>query len=102
MDTSGPGMGPSDPGAAEGTSSPLRASHITPPADTAALALTPTEEMLARIAAAFPGWGTWEGVRGTGWYARRPRSSPPMVAGPVPLEDLAEAIDAVLASRRRP
>jgi hypothetical protein len=29
----------------------------------------------------FPDWHVWQGVAG-GWYARRPRSSPPKVAGP--------------------
>lgn len=46
----------------------------------------------------YPGWYAWRGVPGTGYYARRQNSSPPLVAGPAP--DLAVLGDMVaLASR---
>jgi hypothetical protein len=42
---------------------------------------------------AFPHWYAWLGVPGTGYYARRPRSSPPKVVGPLPtLAKVAAAI----------
>jgi hypothetical protein len=49
----------------------------------------------------FPYWEVFEHVNGGRFYARRPGSSPPMVAGPVPLADLHAAIRAVEGERER-
>ena len=37
----------------------------------------------------FPGWHVWHGVSGS-WYARLPRTSPPVVLKPGGAADLAE------------
>jgi hypothetical protein len=34
---------------------------------------------LSDIERDFPGWHAWRGVGDTGWYARRVKSSPPVV-----------------------
>jgi len=39
-----------------------------------------------------PGWQVWRGVGSTGWYARRPLSSPPVVVKAVSAASLREAI----------
>ena len=54
------------------------------------------------------GWHMWPMVTGDGrWYARRPRSSPPKVIGPAPLDVVLAAIGwlaklAAPAARRTP
>ena len=40
----------------------------------------------------FPGWHVWEGVSGDLFYARRPRSSPPIVKRAQTLEELRDEI----------
>jgi hypothetical protein len=52
---------------------------------------------LARIAAE-TGWHTWAGVGGI-LYARRPKSSPPMMVRAATPEALAEAIERAVAGR---
>jgi hypothetical protein len=47
---------------------------------------------LAAISAEFPGWFAWPGVA-TLLYARRPRTSPPMVVRSATLDGLREAIE---------
>lgn len=44
------------------------------------------------------GWTTWRGIFGL-WYARRPRSSPPLVARAATEEELPAAISEVIAHR---
>jgi len=44
------------------------------------------------IAADNPGWQAWRGVGVTGWYARRPRSSPPIVVKAPTPDALRDAI----------
>jgi len=41
-----------------------------------------------------PGWQAWRGVAGTGWYGRKPRSSPPIVVKAASPDELREAIAA--------
>src|SRR5690348_10121945 len=64
-------------------------------------ALRTQVEFVEAVRRDFPEWEVWEAVMGAQYYAKRPRSSPPMVAGPVPLEGLHEAIGAVLEARAR-
>ena len=52
------------------------------------------DHYLAALRAEFPAWEFWRHVAGAGWYARRPRSSPPVAVGPVPLPELADAVRA--------
>lgn len=53
---------------------------------------------LAAVEAAHPGWQCWPGVIPL-VYARRPRSSPPMVVRAATPEALAEAIERAEAER---
>jgi hypothetical protein len=47
-----------------------------------------------------PDWRLWPAVGTRGlWMARRAMTSPPWVAGPVPLEELPEAIAKVITER---
>jgi hypothetical protein len=46
----------------------------------------------------FPGWHVWEGVNSL-FYARRPRTSPPVVVGPG--EDLMDLRDQIIIWIRR-
>lgn len=46
------------------------------------------------VEADHPGWHAWRGVGETGWYARRERSSPPVVLNATTPEDLRAAIAA--------
>jgi hypothetical protein len=59
---------------------------------------------LAEVERDHPGWHTWPGVLGGVFYARRPRSSPPLVVRAVSLAGLRQAIEAAEAERglRRP
>ena len=54
---------------------------------------------LAGVEAAHPGWHCWPGVIPPLLYARRLRSSPPMVVRAATLEALAEAIERAEAGR---
>jgi hypothetical protein len=50
----------------------------------------------------FPGWHVWRGVGTTGWYARRPKSSPPKVTGPhSSLGELRAELEERAAQQRR-
>jgi hypothetical protein len=55
---------------------------------------------LAAIEAAHPGWQCWPGVVPPLVYARRPRSSPPIVVRAGSPGALAEAIEQAEAQRR--
>jgi len=60
----------------------------------------PTEqELITALEAEFDGWQVFKGVGDVGWYMRRPRSSPPRVAGPAPLGSLREHVLAEIAER---
>jgi hypothetical protein len=54
---------------------------------------------LAEIAYDYPGWETWKGVLAGVVYARRPRSSPPMVVRAVTAEGLRQAIETAETQR---
>jgi hypothetical protein len=54
---------------------------------------------LAAVEAAHPGWHCWPSVMPPLVYARRPRSSPPMVVRAATPEALAEAIERAEAGR---
>jgi hypothetical protein len=56
---------------------------------------------LSDIERDFPGWHAWRGVGDTGWYARRERSSPPIVLRAESLEALRQQVSAYLADRAR-
>ena len=56
-------------------------------------------EVLAAVQAAHPGWLCWPGVLPPLLYARRPRSSPPMVVRAATPKALAEAIERAEAGR---
>jgi hypothetical protein len=56
-------------------------------------------EALAAVQATHPGWLCWPGVLPALVYARRPRSSPPMVVRAATPEGLAEAIERAEAGR---
>lgn len=56
-------------------------------------------EALAAVEAAHPGWFCWPGVIPPLVYARRPKSSPPMVVRAATPEALAEAIERAEARR---
>jgi hypothetical protein len=47
----------------------------------------------------FPAWHWWRGVGDTGFYARRPKSSPPIVLRAGSPEELREQVRQYLASR---
>jgi hypothetical protein len=55
--------------------------------------------VFAEIARDYPGWEAWKGVLAGVVYARRPRSSPPLVVRAVTTDDLRQAIEA--AERER-
>ena len=57
-------------------------------------------EALAAVEAAHPGWMCWPGVIPPLVYARRHRSSPPIVVRAATPEALAEAIEHAEAQRR--
>ncbi len=48
---------------------------------------------LAEVDRDYPGWHAWPGVLAGVVYARRPRSSPPMVVRAVTTEELRQAIE---------
>ena len=51
------------------------------------------DELNADRIEAETGWHLWRHVSGgDSWYARRPRSSPPKLIGPLPLAELLDAI----------
>jgi hypothetical protein len=50
----------------------------------------------------FPGWHAWRGVGDTGFYARRERSSPPIVLRAETLDDLRRQVWEYLGSKERP
>ena len=52
----------------------------------------------AQIEADFPCWHVWRGVSGL-WYARRPRSSPPVVVRAKTTGELRDRICAKLVKR---
>jgi hypothetical protein len=54
---------------------------------------------LAEVERDYPGWHTWPGVLGGVVYARRPRSSPPLVVRAVNPTELRQAIEAAEAER---
>ena len=54
---------------------------------------------LAEIARDYPGWQTWKGVLAGVVYARRPRSSPPMVVRATTTDGLRQAIESAEAER---
>jgi len=54
---------------------------------------------LAEVARDYPGWQAWPGVLGGVVYARRPRTSPPLVVRAVTPDGLRQAIEA--AERER-
>ncbi len=54
---------------------------------------------LAEIARDYPGWQAWNGVLAGVVYARRPRTSPPLVVRAVTTTELRQAIEAAEAER---
>ncbi len=54
---------------------------------------------LATIDRDFPGWHAWRGVLAGVVYARRPRSSPPLVVRAINTEELRRAIEAAEEER---
>lgn len=54
---------------------------------------------LADVERDYPGWHAWPSVLAGVVYARRPRSSPPMVVRAVTTDDLRRAIEAAEAER---
>jgi hypothetical protein len=61
-----------------------------------------TEPAHRKIERDYPGWHVWRGVGTSGWYARRPKSSPPKVAGPhSSLEELRAELEERTAQQRR-
>lgn len=54
---------------------------------------------LAEVERDHPGWHTWPGVLGGVVYARRPRSSPPLVVRALTPAGLRQAIEAAEAER---
>jgi hypothetical protein len=54
---------------------------------------------LAEIERDYPGWHTWPGVLAGVVYARRPRSSPPLVVRAVSPLGLRQAIEAAEVER---
>ena len=61
-------------------------------------------DALAEVERDYPGWHAWPGVLGGVVYARRPRSSPPLVVRAVSPAGLRQAIEAAETERglRRP
>ena len=56
-------------------------------------------EALADIGRDYPPWHAWRGVLGGLLYARRPRTSPPLVVRAITTDDLRQAIEAAEAER---
>jgi hypothetical protein len=54
---------------------------------------------LAEVAHDYPGWETWPGVLAGVVYARRPRTSPPLVVRAITPDGLRQAIEAAEAER---
>ena len=54
---------------------------------------------LAEVERDYPGWHVWPGVLAGVVYARRPRSSPPLVVRAISPADLRHAIEAAEAER---
>jgi hypothetical protein len=54
---------------------------------------------LAEVEHDYPGWHIWPGVLGGVVYARRPRSSPPLVVRALTPAGLRQAIEAAEAER---
>jgi hypothetical protein len=54
---------------------------------------------LAEIERDYPGWHAWPGVLAGVVYARRPRSSPPLVVRAITPSDLRHAIEAAETER---
>jgi len=54
---------------------------------------------LAEVERDYPGWHAWPGVLAGVVYARRARSSPPLVVRAISLADLRHAIEAAEAKR---
>jgi len=54
---------------------------------------------LAKVERDYPGWHTWPGVLGDVVYARRPRSSPPLVVRALSPAGLCQAIEAAETER---
>ncbi len=54
---------------------------------------------LAEVGRDYPGWHVWPGVLAGVVYARRPRSSPPLVVRAISPADLRHAIEAAEAER---
>jgi hypothetical protein len=55
--------------------------------------------VLAEVDRDYPGWHAWPGVLGGLLYARRPRSSPPLVVRSTTTEGLRQAIEAAETQR---
>lgn len=54
---------------------------------------------LAEVARDYPGWETWPGVLAGVVYARRPRTSPPLVVRAITADGLRQAIEAAETER---
>ncbi len=54
---------------------------------------------LAEVARDYPGWQTWPGVLAGVVYARRPRTSPPLVVRAITSDGLRQAIEAAETER---
>ena len=54
---------------------------------------------LAEVERDYPGWQTWPGVLAGVVYARRPRSSPPLVVRAITPTDLRHAIETAETQR---
>ena len=54
---------------------------------------------LAEVERDYPGWQAWPGVLAGVVYARRPRSSPPLVVRAISAADLRRAIEAAEVER---
>jgi hypothetical protein len=54
---------------------------------------------LAEVERDYPGWHTWPGALAGVVYARRPRSSPPLVVRAISPDNLRHAIEAAEAKR---
>ena len=54
---------------------------------------------LAKIARDYPGWEAWKGVLAGVVYARRPRTSPPLVVRAITTDELRQAIESAEAEQ---
>jgi hypothetical protein len=54
---------------------------------------------LAEVARDYPGWETWPGVLAGVVYARRPRTSPPLVVRAITSDGLRQAIEVAETER---